>query len=92
MVELHAPKILYLCDGLKECYTSPGCALAGYYDGECEHTTDPNHAKNGDVDYPQNHPERFRRVAYEGESRVIYVEKELHGPLFNFLEKGTLKQ
>lgn len=83
MTEIFAPEVLYLCDGLKKCCSSPGCGIT-WYGGDCEHTKDPSHAKNGDVDYPQNHPERFEKFSYDEDRRVIYVEKELR---LEFLEE-----
>lgn len=37
-------KRLYLCDMLKVCSGAPGCSRNG---GECRHTAEMNHARNG---------------------------------------------
>ena len=37
-------KRVYLCDMKKECSDRPGCARNG---GECKHTTERSHARNG---------------------------------------------
>lgn len=90
MTEIFAPDTLYLCDGLKECCVSKGCKRANPETGTCEHTKDEQHSKNGFCEYPQNHPERFKRISIDGGRKQVYVEKELHGPLFQFIERGSI--
>ena len=58
-------KILYICNGKKECAGSPSC---GY---DCFHTADPKYALLGECKDPENHPSRF---AYD-EDLDLYSEK-----------------
>ena len=56
--------IAYLCDG-KACgnKADPYCALTKPPRGECARTIDPQHAKNGPCENPENYPERFEKLA-----------------------------
>ena len=67
--------IIYLCDDKKPCVNRGFCKLSGT--GDCGHTTDADHAKNGICLDPHNHPERFERLVSEsGQWNGDWVERE----------------
>ena len=66
-------RTLYLCDG-KNCKEPLYCKARKHKSSLCNHTTDPEHAKNGPCRDPWRHPERFIK---EVEGKTIYfTEKE----------------
>lgn len=75
MEERQMTKTLYLCDG-KKCDDLKWCKCRVKEDGSdlCMRTADPNHAKNGPCEDPQNYPERFD-VSYDN-GITYYIEKE----------------
>ena len=70
------PKVIYLCDGNKECNKSSSCALnpdTKY--PTCSHTLTIRNAKNGFCEKPSDHPERFEKQTYNA-GDICYFEKE----------------
>ena len=55
--------VAYICDG-KDCADQlwPSCKITGTKIDHCDHTTNPEHAKNGPCEDPENHPERFKEL------------------------------
>lgn len=54
-------KVVYRCDGKKPCFWKVTCGLV-YDEAPCEHTLDPEHAKNGKCKHPERYPERFEQA------------------------------
>ena len=59
-------KTFYLCDGLRSCLGSAGCAYRKEDPGPCMHTTDPDHALNGKCEQPGKFPGRFYLSKFQG--------------------------
>ena len=62
--EMTKPDIIYLCKGEgMTCFLHPGCIYredpVSTTDWVCNHTMDPECAKYGACEDPENHPERF---------------------------------
>lgn len=55
--------VAYICDG-KACEDQlwPSCKIPRTEIDHCDHTTNPEHAKNGPCEDPENHPERFKEL------------------------------
>lgn len=52
-------KIAYLCDGLDKCSDSVMCFRRLVPGSDCKHTFKQEHAANGAVEHPEDHPDRF---------------------------------
>ena len=62
--------MVYLCDKQKECKNSRSCGVF------CNHTTDPEHAKNGAVHSPGEAKGRFDELPIFERNNIFYVERE----------------
>lgn len=62
-----ATTVYYLCNKQRKCGKINGC-------GDCRHTSFAEFAANGYCLDPENHPERFDKAVFLGDT--IYVEKE----------------
>ena len=62
--------VVYLCDKQKECKNSRSCGVF------CNHTTDPDHAKNGTVHSPEETKGRFDELPVFESNNLFYVERE----------------
>lgn len=60
--------VMYLCDKQKECKNSRSCGVF------CNHTTDPDHAKNGAIKTPAEIAGRFDAVV--NDEKIFYFERE----------------
>lgn len=70
-------RIVYLCDGKRECRLSASCALnpdSQVFMKLCRHTADPDHAENGPCDCPEEFPGRFEKIG--DENGALYWERE----------------
>lgn len=63
-------KVFYLCDRQKSCKNSAFCCL-----GFCSRTSDPDHAKNGVINTPQEAVGRFDEVVNDG--KIYYFERRI---------------
>lgn len=62
-------KIFYICDKRKHCSAGASC---GKY---CNHTSDPEHAKNGAIKTPAEAVGRFDECPITDENTVYYFER-----------------
>ena len=58
--------MVYLCDKQKECKNSRSCGVF------CNHTTDPDHAKNGTVHSPEETKDRFDELPVFESNNLFY--------------------
>lgn len=63
-------KIFYICDKKKNCNKSASC---GKY---CNHTSDSEHAKNGEIHTPSETVGRFIEMSPVDGNVIYYFEQE----------------
>ncbi len=66
--------IMYICDG-NMCGSKAMYCKYRHKNWLCAHTTDKNHAANGECKDPWNHPERFVREYDKQTHTTCWVER-----------------